>query len=120
MVLLTKSIQKKKTIKDGIRICIMRRPDGNADYDIWMPTLAPPNVLLTEYHQNKISWEGFIGRFTKEVLNKNIKYIKLLSYLAFKYDISILCWEETPEKCHRRLVAEQCKKKYPKLIVIIN
>lgn len=111
MVLLTKSIQKRRSVRDGIRICVMRRPDGKADYDIWMPTLAPSDKLLTAYHQKKVSWDEYEVRFTDEVLKKNKKYVQILCELAVNHTVTILCWENTPEKCHRRLIAEACGKK---------
>lgn len=115
MALRTKSIQKPKAKSDGVRICIMRRPDSNADYDIWMPTLAPSHALLDAYHRAEVNWDQFVARFTKEVLKRNKKYVELLADIASKRDVTMLCWEETPEKCHRRLVAEACKKFMPRL-----
>lgn len=120
MILLTKSIQKKRAVGDGVRICIMRRPDKNADFDIWMPTLAPSNKLLKAYHRKQMNWDEYEARYTKEVLYKNDSYIQILSEMAQKHKVTILCWEKTPEKCHRRLVAEACLNKYPNLPVTVR
>ena len=68
MALYTKSIQEKKQKSDGIRICVMRRPDKNEDFDIWMPILAPSHKLLDDSHAKKIEWGEYVERFTKEVL----------------------------------------------------
>ena len=48
MALFSKSVQAAANISDGIRICIMRKPDFNATWDIWMPTLAPSLGLVTK------------------------------------------------------------------------
>jgi len=120
MPLLTKSVQEKKTKKDGVRVCIMRRPGEDVDWDIWIPALAPSHDLLTEYHQNKVNWEEFIKRFTNEVLVQHREYLQILIDLAKTRVITILCWEETPEFCHRRLVAEECQKLEPRLKVTIR
>lgn len=118
MSLYTKSIQAKKIKSDGIRICVMRRPDKDADFDIWMPHLSPSNKLLDDYQQGKIDWDGYVVRFNREVIKKETKYFKILAELANKKKITILCWEKTPEKCHRRLVAEEIKKRFPALKVV--
>lgn len=120
MALYTKSIQRKRTKHDGIRICIMRRPDSNADYDIWMPTLAPSHELLNAYHRGEVNWDQFVVRFTKEVPKRNKKFVELLADMASKRDVTILCWEETPEMCHRRLVAEACQEVNPRLSVVLK
>lgn len=120
MALYTKSIQAKKQKSDGIRICVMCRPDKNADFDIWMPVLAPSHKLLNDSHAKKIKWDEYVERFTKEVLIGQRKFLKLLTGLALKHEVTILCWEDTPKKCHRRLVAEACKKINPKLKIVLR
>lgn len=117
MALFTKSIQKESNEKDGIRICIMRRIKPEFEFDIWIPSLSPSTELLKDYHDKKIDWETFEKKFTKENLNKKNKYLTIISDLVRKYDITLLCWEETPEMCHRRLVAEYIKNLHPEIIL---
>ncbi len=116
----TKSIQEKAKKADGIRICIMRRIKPEFEFDIWMPVLAPSTKLLKEYHDKKINWNQFEEKFKKEVLTKQTKYLKILMDVAEKETITLLCWEETPEKCHRRLVAEKLKKMNPTTKVFLK
>ncbi|OGK62920.1 hypothetical protein A2334_06070 [Candidatus Roizmanbacteria bacterium RIFOXYB2_FULL_38_10] len=120
MALFTKSIQAKLLKKDGIRICIMRRPDSWVKYDVWMPTLAPSHKLLDDAHAKIIDWNGYEKRFHKEVIVGKREYLKFLCEIAQKRDITILCWEKTPEHCHRRLVAEACQKINKKLKVLLK
>ncbi len=121
MALYTKSIQAKSGKKDGIRICIMRRPDfKTAQFDIWMPVLAPSHQLLTDIHKKRIDKPEYNRRFHKEVIVGQAKFIKLLADMALKQDVTILCWEETPEKCHRKLVAEECGRVNSKLSVTLK
>lgn len=120
MALYTKSVQAKPSKNDGIRVCIMRRPDTWAVYDIWMPTLAPSHKLLDDAHAKIIDWNGYVKRFNKEVIKGRREHLKLLIDLALKRKITILCWEKTPEHCHRRLVAEECKKITPKLKIVLK
>ena len=122
MALFTKSIQEKKIKKDGVRICVMRRPGkyNDKDFDIWMPVLSPSHELLDDIHAKKIIWNQYVKRFTKEVLIEQKRFLTLLIDIALKDDVTILCWEKSPEKCHRRLIAEECKKINPELKVIIK
>lgn len=119
-MLKTKSIQKKASKDDGIRICIMRRPDILDNFNIWMPELAPSHQLLTDYHKGIVDWQKFVTIFNRDVLQKKHTYISILIDIALKHTVTILCWEETPDKCHRRLVAEECKKINPKLEIKIK
>ncbi len=107
MILLTKSIQKVVENKDGIRICIMRRIKPEFIFDMWMPSLAPSTQLLKEYQENQIDWEIFQKRYSDDILkNENTSLIILQDILKHD-DVTLLCWEENPEHCHRRLVAEK-------------
>lgn len=114
-MLKTKSIQKRTAKKDGIRICIMRRVKPHFKYDIWMPTLSPSTELLKDYHEEKVNWETYEKLFSKEVFEGNKEYIEIVGEMAQKHDITLLCWEETPQMCHRRLVAEEILRKFPKI-----
>jgi uncharacterized protein (DUF488 family) len=67
---------------------------------------APTKELLTRYRNKKMTWEEY-----------EVEYLNLLDMrrIAFKTDIEklhencLLCSEHTPEKCHRRLLAEYLK-----------
>jgi uncharacterized protein YeaO (DUF488 family) len=120
MPLFTKSIQSKKTKSDGIRVCIMRRPEDDADWDIWMPHLAPSHQLLTNYHKGNVNWNEYCRVFNQEVLIGENIYIQILIEMCKTRSITLLCWEEKPEKCHRRLVAEECMRLDPSLKVVIR
>lgn len=116
MALKTKSIQKKASKTDGLRICIMRRPgETDTDWDLWLPRLSPPTELLDAYKYGGLEWEAFCTRFKKEVIKKHKKLCVFLAELARTQDVTLLCWEETPDKCHRKLVLEECLRLAPDL-----
>lgn len=115
MSLKTKSIQEKRAKQDGIRICIMRRIKPEFDFDIWLPALSPSTELLKDYHDKKINWDEYEILFTKEVLETQKEFIEIIGELCKNHTISLLCWEETPEKCHRRLVAERINELFPEV-----
>lgn len=67
---------------------------------------APTKELLSRYRNKKITWPEY-----------ELEYLNLLDIrkIAQKIDIEklhencLLCSEHTPEKCHRRLLAEYLK-----------
>lgn len=115
MTLSTKSIQAEPNKIDGIRICIMRRVKPESVFDIWIPALAPSTELLKEYHDGKINWGEYEKKYKSSVLDKQKKYIQIILDVIKKQDVTLLCWEKTPEKCHRRLLAERLKLMDPTL-----
>lgn len=114
-LLKTKSIQGKKSKSDGIRVCIMRRIKPEFEFDIWLPHLAPSTKLLSDYHEEKVNWEQFSDRYGKEVFKKQEIYLKLISNLIKDETITLLCWEEKGENCHRLLLSEKLKEMNRKL-----
>lgn len=68
--------------------------------------LAPTKELLSRYRDKKITWEEY-----------EVEYLDLLDVRQISNKINIdllhesclLCSEHTPEKCHRRLLAEYLK-----------
>ena len=117
MKLQTKSIQNKKTKKDGIRICIMRRIKPEFDFDIWIPVLSPSAKLLKSYQDKKINWEKFEDKFNKEVLTKQKEYLDIILQIAKKHTVTLLCWELKGENCHRLLVTRKLKEIVPGISV---
>lgn len=67
---------------------------------------APTKELLSKYRDKKMSWQEY-----------EIAYLNLLDmrHIAQKTNVEklhencLLCSEHTPEKCHRRLLAEYLK-----------
>ncbi len=119
MTLYTKSINAKIEKKDGIRICVMRYLRDYYKFDAWIPALAPSKELLNSYHARKISWDEYVQGYNK-VLQDSAEIVKILSKISNDIDITLLCWERMPEKCHRRLIVEECKKYNPRLKVVLN
>jgi len=133
MALQTKSMSAEPSAQDGLRICVMRdsriynrhlksfqQKFHRPMYDKQLKLLAPPIWLKNDYKEGKISWEDYVPIFKREVLEKYSGLIKAISYFAMKTDITLLCSEKTPEQCHRRLLAEECKKYQPNLELILE
>jgi len=79
----------------------------NIDY-LYLPDLAPTKDIMDEYKKNKGDWSVYEDRF-----------LGLLSERKAEHCISrklldggcLLCSEDKPDNCHRRLVAEYLSEK---------
>ncbi len=70
---------------------------------------SPTTETLKSYKNKKISWEEYTDQFYKTMNERNIgKYIEN-NYSTYE-GICLLCSEQIPEKCHRKLVAERFAK----------
>ena len=69
--------------------------------------LAPSKELLKSYRSKEITWEEFEKSYKNQI--KDTKVILGLNKDDFE-DACLLCSENTAEKCHRRLLAEELAK----------
>lgn len=69
---------------------------------------APTKDLLQRYQKEIISWAEYENEF-REIMERRGVYKKFLTKFKDFNRICLLCSEPTPEKCHRRLVAEKIK-----------
>lgn len=78
------------------------------DY-VHLPTLAPTQDMLDEYKKNKGDWAVYERRFlalmSKREIEKSVPQEMLEGGC-------LLCSENKPHHCHRRLVAEYLKEKW--------
>lgn len=72
--------------------------------------LAPTKELLKDYQDKVIDWNGYVSVFNKLLTDRRAS--KRFPVEAFD-NACFLCAEETPEYCHRRLVAEYLKQENP-------
>ncbi len=81
--------------------------------------LAPTKEILNDYKNKKISWTEYEERFNQLLGQRNIVG-NLSKYFSQDLGtICLLCSEPTPDKCHRRLVAEYLKNQLPDLNIEI-
>ncbi len=78
---------------------------------IYLEILAPSKELLNSYKNKEITWQEYEELFNKELEEKRKEIAKLLKRLNLDKGC-LLCSEEKPEKCHRRLVAEFLKREF--------
>ncbi len=132
MSLITKAIKQKRSWSDGVRISVMSRhtlsdgvtpdPDISASsFDEHWPQLAPPATLIGAYYKRGLSWEVFADQFNQYLMTAEVRlHLLNLIRLALAGNVTILCIESSPEKCHRRLIAETCSVLNPSLEVLLQ
>ena len=69
--------------------------------------LAPTKDLLTRYRNKKLSWQDYEVEYLDILDSRKISQQVRVEDL---HDHCLLCSEHTPEKCHRRLLAEYFKR----------
>lgn len=75
------------------------------DY-VHIPELAPTQDILDEYKKNKGDWSVYERKFLDLMRKREIEKKIDSSIIA---DGCLLCSEDKPRYCHRRLVAEYLK-----------
>jgi uncharacterized protein (DUF488 family) len=78
------------------------RQIGNIGYR-HEPLLAPSPELRKSYQENK-DWDAYEESFLKLLKQRGVP--KSLDTSSWPANVTLLCTEPGPEKCHRRLVAE--------------
>ena len=78
------------------------------DY-VHMPELAPDTELLDDYRKKRIDWPAYEPRFLALMEKRRIGEPALRETLDGG---CLLCAEHSPERCHRRLVAEYLSQRW--------
>ena len=77
--------------------------------------LAPTKDILDEYKKSKRDWSMYEKRFLALLSNRRIE--QKLSKITMDGSC-LLCSEDRPDYCHRRLVAEYLEEKWGNLNII--
>ena len=70
----------------------------------------PPWIAVKQLKEKYIDWSKFCEIYAKHLgaidvaTNKDVEFVK--NALVDGIDITLVCWEKTPEKCHRNLLIE--------------
>lgn len=98
------SVMSRHTLNDGVT------PDSRLDgrWDLHRPQLGPPLKLIGAYYRDSNpSWDEFAERYYDHLTgsDKRNAMAEILLLLNSMH-VTLLCIEEFPDKCHRRLLAE--------------
>ena len=78
---------------------------------------APTKELLSDYRSGKIGWSEYVAIYNTLLDRRSINK----RYKVANFDnCCFLCSEETPEMCHRRLLAEYLKQQNPDNVQITH
>src|SRR5659263_122810 len=90
----------KKANPDAVLIDVTRRTGS---------VLSPSWDMLNEYFARKITWDGYISRFVKEMDNPVSRADMLrIGELARTRDVYLVCFEKKGN-CHRFLLVDMIK-----------
>ena len=70
---------------------------------VHVPLLAPTKEILDGYKNKNLSWSEYEKRFNDLIITRKAHTLVTSSELQ---NTCLLCSEPTPDRCHRRLVAE--------------
>ena len=73
-----------------------------------VPALAPAKDMLDDYKKNGGSWDAYAEKFLRLMAERHIETIDKSTLDGG----CLLCSEDKPHHCHRRLVAEYLKDKW--------
>ena len=83
---------------------------------IHLASLAPTDEILSEYRKDK-NWARYAERFGALMESRGVPN-NLDRALFEEKACCLLCSEDTPEKCHRRLVAESLAIHWPGVEIV--
>ena len=92
--------------REGLRYFL--RTIGGIEY-VHRPDLAPTQDILDAYKKNKGAWSRYEQDFLALLTARKVEE-KILPDLL--QDACLLCSEEKPRYCHRRLLAEYLREKW--------
>ena len=95
-------------------LCYFLKTICQIDY-VHMPDLAPKKDILEEYKKNKGDWSVYEKSFL--ALLSERKPEETISREMFDAGC-LLCSEDKPDNCHRRLVAEYLSKKWGNVEIV--
>lgn len=90
------------------------RAIGGLDY-VHRPDLAPTQALLDEYRKRQGGWPAYERQFLALMQERRIEETVPRDLIA---EACLLCSEDTPQRCHRRLVAEYLRDRWGDLEIV--
>jgi len=102
---------------EGLRLGTVRRPPRGVRkeelaarnfYDVWMPGVAPNEVLLKQGQRavdDERRWKMFARAYQREMKRPDAaRLLDLLAALSHVTDLAVGCYCEDESRCHRSLL----------------
>jgi uncharacterized protein YeaO (DUF488 family) len=113
---------------EGLRIGTVRRPPRGVRksdyarrdyYDLWLPELAPSQKWVSwalGEPWTDVRWRKYVRNYRREMREPRAQHLlDLLAALSHGTDLSIGCYCEREERCHRSLLRELLRERGAKL-----
>ena len=104
---------------EGLRLGTVRRPPRGVPksefarrdfYDVWVPELAPSTALFSWVKSQPLSdarWRTYARRYRAEMRRPEAeRLIALLAALSQRTNLSVGCYCEDENRCHRSLLKQ--------------
>jgi len=105
--------------REGLRLGTVRRPPRGVKkedyarlnyYDVWLPDLAPSQELVSRALSETFTdqqWAQWARSYRAEMKEtKTQRLLALLAALSHQTDLSVGCYCENEERCHRSVLRE--------------
>jgi uncharacterized protein YeaO (DUF488 family) len=93
---------------DGARVLIMRKwPRGirKERVDLWLRELGPEEELMHGFLKGRIPWSEYRSRYLEGLARPAAQQaVEEVRRLAQRGAVTLLCWCQDPERCHRSLL----------------
>jgi uncharacterized protein YeaO (DUF488 family) len=114
LIKIEKSIYDTPDKADGERILVMRLwPRGMSKerlkIDAWLKELGTEKDLIKKWKSAKITWNEYAAAYRKSLKGKE-KQLQELADKSAKGNVTLLCIERDPTKCHRSILAKEIEK----------
>jgi uncharacterized protein YeaO (DUF488 family) len=79
-------------------------------YDVWLPILSPSQELVTQAlaSEDERSWNAFKRKFRAELSKPDAaRILDLLAALSHQTSLSVGCYCEDENRCHRSILREE-------------
>lgn len=105
-----------RAAREGLRIGTVRRPPRGVPktefasrdyYDVWLPEVAPSEQLVKTAQRatDARAWESFVKRYRSEMKRpESSRILDLLAALSHRANLSIGCYCEHENRCHRSVL----------------
>ena len=81
---------------------------------VWAKQFAPTAALFNDYKSGQVDWTGYEAAYNDLLNMRNgLDFFRLYKNRR----ICLLCAEETPDCCHRRLLAEKVAEEYGDAVI---
>ncbi len=82
---------------------------------VHLPELAPTREMLDSYRKGHKNWDIYESEFLALIEQRQIEKMQIKRTVA---NACLLCSEDKPDQCHRRLVAEYLQRSWGDLDIV--